>query len=176
MTRPAGNRRDLPGGLTLTQDSDQRGRLTRQALTRAGSPLPEGPAVIGQTLQRSAYTYSPDGLVTGIDDLLAGDRTIGLDRAGRVTTVTGQDWAEQYAYDQAGNVTSASWPVPPPRQPPPGSTPKRRASVRSPGPWSAAQGTSATATTARAGSPSASGQGSPASPTPGITSGTPTTG
>ena len=110
---PAGReiRRDLPGGLTLTQDWDQGGRLTLQALTCVGSPLPEGPAVIGQTLQRRAYTYRPDGLVTGIDDLLAGDRRIGLDCAGRVTTVTGQDWGEQYAYDQAGNVTTASWPV-----------------------------------------------------------------
>ncbi len=112
---PAGRevRRDLPGGLTLTQDWDQRGRLTLQALTGTGLPLPEGPAGTGRMLQRRAYTYRSDGLVTGIDDLLAGNRSIGLDRAGRVTAVTGQDWAEQYAYDQAGNITAASWPAPP---------------------------------------------------------------
>ena len=51
--------------------------------------------------------------MTGIDDLLAGNRTIGLDRAGRVTTVAGRNWSEQYAYDQAGNMTAASWPAPP---------------------------------------------------------------
>jgi RHS repeat-associated protein len=107
-------RRDLPGGLTLTQDWDQRGRLTLQALTDAGRPLPEGPAVTGQLLQRRAYSYRSDGFVDGIDDLLAGHHAIGLDPAGRVTTVTGRNWAEQYAYDRAGNVTAATWPAPPP--------------------------------------------------------------
>ena len=114
--------RDLPGGLTLTQDWDQRGRLTRQSLARAGVPLPEGPAVPGQpgagrVLQRREYSYRPDGFVAGIDDLLAGYRAIGLNPSGRVTDVTGRDWAEQYAYDRAGNVTSASWPVPGPAAP-----------------------------------------------------------
>jgi RHS repeat-associated protein len=104
-------RRDLPGGLTLTQDWDQNGRLTLQSLTSVGRTHPEGPAVAGRMLQRRAYRYRPDGLVTGIDDLLAGNRTIGLDRTGRVTTVTGEDWAEQYAYDRAGNVTVATWPA-----------------------------------------------------------------
>ena len=50
-------RRDLPGGLTLTQDWDQRGRLTIQALN--GTAHPEGPAVPGQLLQRRAYTTAP---------------------------------------------------------------------------------------------------------------------
>jgi RHS repeat-associated protein len=93
-------RRELPGGLTLAQDWDQRGRLRLQALTGAGGPA----------LQRRAYTYSCDGLVTGIDDLLAGSRAMGLDQNGRVTSVQGPDWAEQYAYDPAGNVAAASWP------------------------------------------------------------------
>ncbi len=106
-------RRDLPGGLTLNQDWDQRGRLTLQALTAIAKPPAEGPAAAGRILQRRAYRYRPDGMVTGIDDLLAGNHTIGLDRAGRVTNVTGADWAEWYSYDQAGNVTAASWPVPP---------------------------------------------------------------
>jgi RHS repeat-associated protein len=92
-------RRELPGGLVLAQSWDQRGRLTLQALSGA-----DGPA-----LQRRAYDYNGDGLVTGIDDLLGGTRTIGLDRGGRVTAVRGPDWAEQYAYDPAGNVAAASW-------------------------------------------------------------------
>ncbi len=112
-------RRDLPGGLALAQDWDQRGRLTSQSLTRTGMPLPEGPAVLGQhgagrVLQRRKYSYRPDGFVAGIDDLLAGYRAINLDPSGRVTAVSGRDWTEQYAYDQAGNVTSASWPDPVP--------------------------------------------------------------
>ncbi len=108
-------RRELPGGLTLTQGWDLRGRLTLQALTGSGGPLPEGPspAVPGQVLQRRAYSYRPDGLVDSIDDLLAGHRAIGLDRTGRVTAVTGEDWDERYSYDRAGNVSAASWPVPP---------------------------------------------------------------
>jgi RHS repeat-associated protein len=61
-------------------------------------------------LQRRAYDYNCDGLVTGIDDLLGGTRTIGLDRGGRVTAVQGPDWAEEYTYDPAGNVAAASWP------------------------------------------------------------------
>jgi RHS repeat-associated protein len=118
-------RRDLPGGLTLTQDWDQRGRLTLQALTAvAGTP---GPARPGQALARRAYRYRPDGLITGIDDQSSGSHTIGLDLAGRVTAVTGADWAERYAYDQAGNVTAASWPTPTPA-PAPGP-------VSAPGAW-----------------------------------------
>jgi RHS repeat-associated protein len=109
-------RRELPGGLVLTQDWDPVGRLTAQSLAAAsvsgpGLPAPGGPA--GRLLQRRAYSYRPDGCLTGIDDLLAGPQRFGLDPAGRVTRVTGSGWAERYAYDPAGNVTSAAWPVPP---------------------------------------------------------------
>ena len=92
-------RRELPGGLVLGQDWDRRGRLTGQTLGRW-----EGPA-----LQRRGYDYNADGLVTGIDELLGGTRTMGLDRSGRVTAVQGTDWSERYAYDPAGNVAEASW-------------------------------------------------------------------
>jgi RHS repeat-associated protein len=95
-------RRDLPGGLTLTQDWDQRGRLTLQALTRRGGE---------QVLQRRAYGYRPDGLLTAIDDLLGGTRGIGLNDAGRVVAVNGPHWSERYTYDQAGNLSAASWPA-----------------------------------------------------------------
>jgi RHS repeat-associated protein len=127
----------------LAQDWDQRGRLTVQNLTAwgqdqavppegpmaarpaaAGTPVAGGPMAGGLTagaqpvaggrlLQHRTYAYNGDGLVTGIDDLLAGARRIGLDRSGRVTTVIGPDWAEQYTYDPAGNLSAASWPAPP---------------------------------------------------------------
>jgi RHS repeat-associated protein len=130
---PAGRetRRDLPGGLTLTQDWDQRGRLNRQELA---GPAPEGPGVSasGPVLQRRSYRYRPDGLVTGIDDLLAGDRAIGLDQAGRVTTVAGRDWAERYSYDPAGNLTFASWPAVSPAGGGPGSSPWLDAEAQGP--------------------------------------------
>jgi RHS repeat-associated protein len=45
--------------------------------------------------------------------LLTGNRSFGLDTAGRVIAVTGREWAERYAYDPAGNVAAATWPVPP---------------------------------------------------------------
>ena len=117
-------RRELPGGLVLTQAWDQRGRLTLQALSgadglagaagSAGAGLAgaglAGAGLAGGVLQRRAYGYDCDGLVTGIEDLVGGARTIGLDRGGRVTAVHGPDWAEQYAYDPAGNVAAARWP------------------------------------------------------------------
>jgi RHS repeat-associated protein len=109
--------RELPGGLTLTQDWDLSGRLVAQALAGPRQPalpgtgLPEGP---GQLLQRRAYAYRADGFPSGIDDLLGGNRSLSLDPAGRVTGVTGPNWAESYSYDQPGNLTSATWPVPPP--------------------------------------------------------------
>jgi RHS repeat-associated protein len=109
-------RRELPGGLVLAQAWDQRGRLTVQALSGADGPAGlagmDGPAgLAGAVLQRRAYDYSCDGLVTGMEDLLAGTRVIGLDRGGRVTAVQGPDWSEQYAYDPAGNVAAGHWPA-----------------------------------------------------------------
>jgi RHS repeat-associated protein len=106
--------RDLPGGTVLTQEWDQLGRLMAQALTgSAASSSPAVPMVAGQLLQRRAYTYSPDGFVTGLEDLLTGDRAFRLDSAGRVTAVTGraEGWSEQYDYDPVGNIVNARWPA-----------------------------------------------------------------
>jgi RHS repeat-associated protein len=117
-------RRDLPGGAALTQDFDPAGRLAAQILTGSAghgmtaAPLPPAqagaPAGGGRLLQRRGYTYRPDGHLTGADDLLAGPRSYALGPAGRVTAVTGPGWAERYAYDPAGNITSAAWPAPGP--------------------------------------------------------------
>jgi RHS repeat-associated protein len=119
--------RDLPGGTALTQQWDTLGRLSAQLITQAAQPTsgpdqfalpgtgqPEGPTDNGPLLARRTYQYHPDGYVTGISDLLTGDRTIGLDALGRVTAVTGPGWTEHYAYDPAGNLASATWPTPPP--------------------------------------------------------------
>ncbi|MBN3931771.1 type IV secretion protein Rhs [Streptomyces verrucosisporus] len=89
--------------LTLAQWWDPAGRLTGQALT-AG---PENAV----TVQQRTYHYRPDGHLTAVDDLLSGRRAFNLDPAGRVTAVTAADWSETYAYDAAGNQTSASWPA-----------------------------------------------------------------
>ena len=116
---PAGREvhRELPGGLILSQSWDPQGRLAVQALASrqlTGPQSPEGPLLPGQLLQRRAYNYRPDGYLDRIDDLLLGSRTFALDPEGRITAVTGQNWAERYAYDQLGNLTDATWPAPPP--------------------------------------------------------------
>ncbi|MFI0989464.1 putative T7SS-secreted protein [Streptomyces exfoliatus] len=86
--------------LTLASVWDEAGRLTEQQLT-AGA----------RTVNRRAYTYRVDGHLTALDDALRGSFRYDLDTAGRVTTVTGTDWTETYAYDAAGAQTSASWPA-----------------------------------------------------------------
>jgi RHS repeat-associated protein len=111
--------RHLPGGATLTQEWDPSGQLAAQLLTAPSAPAPPqpeppvGPApAAARVLQRRGYSYRPDGVLAGIEDLLAGPRQLTLDRAGQVTGVTGADWAESYGYDRAGNITAAAWPAP----------------------------------------------------------------
>ncbi|MFG2813955.1 putative T7SS-secreted protein [Streptomyces sp. NPDC048410] len=86
--------------LTLTHTYDPLGRLATQTATTDG-----------ETLQRRAYTYRADGNLTALDDHLDGPRAFTLDPAGRVTAVHAANWSESYAYDAAGNQTTASWPA-----------------------------------------------------------------
>ncbi|MFD4938409.1 putative T7SS-secreted protein [Streptomyces virginiae] len=86
--------------VTLDQAWDDTGRLVEQRLTGSGQTV----------VQRRGYTYRSDGLLTAVDDLLAGPRSFDLDPRGRVTAVHAENWTERYAYDEAGNQTSASWP------------------------------------------------------------------
>ena len=93
-------RRRMGEGLSLTQLWDPAGRLTEQSVT--------GPDT--EPLQHRAYSYRPDGHLTGIADQLNGSQSFDLDAAGRVTAVTARGWSETYAYDDAGNQTRANWP------------------------------------------------------------------
>ncbi|PWK72153.1 RHS repeat-associated protein [Streptomyces sp. CG 926] len=93
--------RRIGGGVTLRHGFDEVGRLTEQHLTGHD----------GRTLQRRGYTYRPDGHLTAVDDALGGPRSFTLDAAARVTAVEAGAWSERYAYDEAGNQTSASWPA-----------------------------------------------------------------
>ncbi|MDT0342903.1 RHS repeat-associated core domain-containing protein [Streptomyces sp. DSM 44938] len=88
------------GDLALTQLWGSTGRVTEQSLSTTEGGL----------LQRRAYTYRPDGHLTGIDDPLLGHTEFALDTSGRVTEVSASDWTESYAYDSSGNQASASWP------------------------------------------------------------------
>lgn len=96
--------RTIAGIATVRQAWDADHRLTSQSLS-AVAPGSGGSPV----LQHRAYRYRPDGVVTAIDDLLRGTRRFGTDRMGRVITAQGPGWAEQYGYDQLGNVGSAQW-------------------------------------------------------------------
>ncbi|MFD8544292.1 DUF6531 domain-containing protein [Streptomyces sp. NPDC059649] len=87
------------GDLTFTNHYDTLGRLTDQRVASAA-----------ETIQHRAYTYRADGHLTSIDDHLNGARSFELDTAGRITTVSAHNWTETYAYDTAGNQTSATWP------------------------------------------------------------------
>ncbi|MET9378761.1 putative T7SS-secreted protein [Streptomyces sp. NPDC002992] len=86
--------------VTLDHAWDEAGRLVEQRLTGPGH----------EVVQRRGYSYRSDGVLTGIDDLLTGPRSFALDPRGRVTAVHAENWTERYAYDDAGNQTSASWP------------------------------------------------------------------
>ncbi|MEU4732166.1 putative T7SS-secreted protein [Streptomyces sp. NPDC023588] len=86
--------------VVLTSSFDELSRLTAQEITSRGGRL-----------QHRAYTYRADGGLVGISDALSGARRFDLDSAGRVTAVHARGWTEQYAYDDAGNQTEASWPA-----------------------------------------------------------------
>lgn len=85
--------------LAMASTWDETGRLATQHLTTGT-----------RTINRRAYTYRADGHLTALDDTLRGSFRFDLDQAGRVTAVTAAGWTETYAYDAAGNQTSASWP------------------------------------------------------------------
>jgi RHS repeat-associated protein len=93
--------RSLGDGAVLTQEWDPNHQLTSQVLNGRR----------GRT-QRRAYSYRADGFLTRIEDQLTGGRVLDLDQVGRVTAVRGAGWTERYAYDAAGNITTAAWPAP----------------------------------------------------------------
>ncbi|PHQ48351.1 type IV secretion protein Rhs [Streptomyces cinnamoneus] len=93
--------RRVGDGLQIQQQWDTLGRLVNQTVTGA-----EDLAV-----QHRAYTYGADGILTSVEDRLAGSRSFDLDLTGRVTTVRSGDWTERYAYDETGNQSEATWPA-----------------------------------------------------------------
>ncbi|MFC9677519.1 putative T7SS-secreted protein [Streptomyces sp. NPDC056949] len=93
--------RVVGGSLFLDNTFDAVGRLTAQTVRTADR----------KGVQHRRYTYRADGHVTRVDDQLSGSRSFDVTATGRVTEVRAEDWTETYAYDNAGNQTSASWPV-----------------------------------------------------------------
>ncbi|WP_369261209.1 DUF6531 domain-containing protein [Streptomyces sp. R35] len=62
----------------------------------------------GTSPLRRRFSYASGGHVSAIDELGTGIRRFQLDAVGRVTSVVGAQWQERYAYDTAGNVSSAA--------------------------------------------------------------------
>ncbi|MBO8195214.1 type IV secretion protein Rhs [Streptomyces oryzae] len=93
--------RSLGESLSLTWAWDPAGRLTGQSVLGGAADA---------NWQRS-YTYRPDGHLIAVDDSREGTRRFALDAAGRVTRVDAKGWTESYAYDEAGNQTTADWPA-----------------------------------------------------------------
>ncbi|MFG2716570.1 putative T7SS-secreted protein [Streptomyces goshikiensis] len=85
---------------TLHHTYDPVGRLATRHITGSDQ----------RNLLRRGYSYRADGNLLAIDDEATGPRTFTLDSASRVTAVDAASWSERYAYDQAGNQTSAIWP------------------------------------------------------------------
>ncbi|MFC4496165.1 putative T7SS-secreted protein [Streptomyces ovatisporus] len=120
----AGNRTSLTtNGHTLTFGHDESGRETSRSFGEAdltftslwdpagrlASQTIAGPSA--GTVQRRTYRYRADSHLVGVEDQLNGSQLYDLDRAGRVTAVRAENWSETYAYDEAGNQTSADWPA-----------------------------------------------------------------
>ncbi|GAA2415957.1 hypothetical protein GCM10010420_52630 [Streptomyces glaucosporus] len=121
----AGNRTAVTAsGHTLTFTHDALGRELERSFGAAGRPVTlatvfdvlgrpteQTLAAAGRTLRSRGYTYRPDSHLTSITDQLTGTtRHFDLDPVGRPLTVTAEDWSESYAYDAAGNQTTAHWP------------------------------------------------------------------
>lgn len=92
--------RRIGDALTVDLAYDPVGRLIDQLVRRTGD----------RVLQRRTYTYRPDGHLASGKELTGGRKRLEVSGDGRVTGVTAENWSERYAYDEAGNQTSASWP------------------------------------------------------------------
>ncbi|MEW1686951.1 putative T7SS-secreted protein [Streptomyces sp. NPDC091263] len=98
---PAGRElvRHINETITLAHTLDSSGRLATLDITARG-----------RRLQRRDYAYRADGSIARVGDQLAGESAYDLDAVGRITDVHASGWTERYAYDAAGNQTSANWP------------------------------------------------------------------
>ncbi|MCD2186656.1 DUF6531 domain-containing protein [Actinomycetospora soli] len=101
----------LHAGVGVAFEHDALGRETRR---RAGVVTvdsewgPQGLGAVSAGPVRRRYRYRDDGYLAAVTG--TGARTFDLDALGHVTAVAGEGWSERYAYDAAGNQTSAHWP------------------------------------------------------------------
>ncbi|MFJ9411834.1 DUF6531 domain-containing protein [Streptomyces sp. NPDC101393] len=95
------------GAAVLSQTWDPANRMTSQTVTSAS--MPAGASTSATALRHRTFAYRPDDQLVGFTDTALGTRAFELDRVGRVTSVSGHNWSETYAYDTAGNLTAAGW-------------------------------------------------------------------
>ncbi|HET6504863.1 MAG TPA: RHS repeat-associated core domain-containing protein [Amycolatopsis sp.] len=94
-------RRALGTGATLLQTWTPNSQLASQAITDQS----------GAARQQRSYGYRADGELVALDDRARGPREFDLDPLGRVTEARSPRGSESYRYDDAGNITDASWPT-----------------------------------------------------------------
>jgi RHS repeat-associated protein len=94
-------RRTLGTGATLTQTWTANSLLASQAISDGAQA----------TRQHRSYRYRADGELVSLLDQASGPREFTLDPLGRITEVRSPHGPESYRYDEAGNVTDASWPT-----------------------------------------------------------------
>ncbi|MEU4806308.1 RHS repeat-associated core domain-containing protein [Actinosynnema sp. NPDC023587] len=91
------------GNAVLAQRWDAAGRLADQDVSTVDE------AGVKRRIGHRRYHYRADGYLTAVEEP-AGPRTYDLDALGRVVSVHGPRWSEQYAYDPAGNLAQAATP------------------------------------------------------------------
>ncbi|HEU5472183.1 MAG TPA: RHS repeat-associated core domain-containing protein [Actinophytocola sp.] len=104
--------RGLGAGAVLAQTWDPNGRLAAQAVTAPDLYAPQD-ARRARQVRRRDYRYRANGQLVGVHDEAGGTRRFELDPAGRLLAVLGDDWTERYGYDPSGNISAATWPLPP---------------------------------------------------------------
>jgi RHS repeat-associated protein len=98
---------DLMGRATSVEFAGGRIDSVFDVMGRLASRATSG--VVGEKASwQVAYSYAAAGELAQVQDSGTGTRQLELDAAGRISAVTGGA-GEAYAYDQAGNITRASW-------------------------------------------------------------------
>ncbi|OZM73732.1 type IV secretion protein Rhs [Amycolatopsis antarctica] len=97
----------LDTGTIIAQSWDVDHRLATQTV----SAVPRDRTAVARTnlLMERRYRYNTNGVLAGIDSSTGDARSFDLDPGSRITAVRGSGWSESYAYDGAGNITSAAW-------------------------------------------------------------------
>ena len=102
--------RIIASAAAISQAWDGSHRMTSQALWRYQHvDTPGGEAGGYQPLAQRAYTYRADGAPLALDLGERGSVHYDLDALGRITGLQSPTRSEQYAFDQAGRITRATW-------------------------------------------------------------------